>query len=126
MGRALDRVLVVDDDPFMRRLLGVQLRQIGCHEVHAVEGGSQALDWLAEAPAPPDAIVLDLHMPGLDGLAVVAQLAQRRFGGAVLLLSGDDDAALQAAVAQARALLPGVRAALRKPVPPQALAAALG
>ena len=125
MGVLPRQVLVVDDDPFMRRLLTLQLQQLGCTTVQVADGGTHALTWLDATAEPPEAIVLDLHMPGLDGLAVVAGLADRRFSGTVLLISGEDEAALQAALEQARAMLPTVRAALRKPAKPEALAAAL-
>ena len=66
-----DRVMVVDDDPELRTLLRRFLSEHG-FETRAVEGGT-ALD--RELPRyPVDAIVLDLMMPGEDGLAICRRL----------------------------------------------------
>ena len=66
-----DRVMVVDDDPELRTLLRRFLSEHG-FETRAVEGGA-ALD--RELPRyPVDAIVLDLMMPGEDGLAICRRL----------------------------------------------------
>jgi PAS domain S-box-containing protein len=64
-------VVVVDDDPDVRRILGEGLAAAGC-SVRAAADGAEALETLALAPA--DAVVLDLHMPGLDGVGTAARL----------------------------------------------------
>ncbi|MGE3150282.1 MAG: sigma-54-dependent transcriptional regulator, partial [Pseudorhodoplanes sp.] len=67
-------VLVVDDDPVQRRLLENMLRKLS-YDVRVAESGEQALDLLAATDAPKiDALVLDLVMPDLDGLGVLARL----------------------------------------------------
>lgn len=45
----------------------------------------------------PPAIVLDLQMPDMDGIEVLRQLAELRFAGGILLLSGEDERVLQEA-----------------------------
>jgi CheY-like chemotaxis protein len=69
----MGRVLVVDDDvdtaDAMRRLL----TRCG-HAAAAVEGGSQALTWLAEHSPPPDVIVLDWMMPMIGGADVLRSI----------------------------------------------------
>ncbi|HXF72310.1 MAG TPA: response regulator [Actinomycetota bacterium] len=65
------RVLVVDDDPAIVRLLEVNFRLEG-FEVDATTRGERAVE-LARA-APPDAVVLDVMMPGLDGWEVCRRL----------------------------------------------------
>lgn len=67
------QVLLVDDDPAIVRLLEVNFRLAG-FEVRSVSGGADALSQ-AETD-PPDAIVLDVMMPGLDGLEVCRRLRQ--------------------------------------------------
>lgn len=64
-------VLVVDDDPTVRRLVVETLSAQGL-ELHEASGGQEALDFLARRR--PDAIVLDLMMPGVDGLEVLDRL----------------------------------------------------
>ena len=66
------RMLVVDDDEVMRELL-LTLLDIEGHEVHVVDSGGAALDWLASAPMP-DLILTDMQMPGMAGLALVKAL----------------------------------------------------
>ena len=68
MGRmaGLD-VLIVDDERYTREIMAVLLADLG-HRPHAVESGLAALDWLLVARRPVDVIVMDVLMPGLDGL----------------------------------------------------------
>jgi two-component system, OmpR family, KDP operon response regulator KdpE len=64
-------VLVVDDDPALVRALAINLRARG-YEVHAAGTGAGALQ--LAATHPPDAVVLDLGLPDLDGSEVIAGL----------------------------------------------------
>ena len=67
-------LLVVDDDPVQRRLLTEMVRRFG-YSPEAVEGGAQALDRVNDRSKPPiDAMVLDLVMPDIDGMAVLERL----------------------------------------------------
>ena len=71
MDEALTRVLIVDDDGVIRRLLQVNFRLAGFESV-AVGRGDLAL---AEAArSAPDAVVLDVMMPDIDGWEVLRQL----------------------------------------------------
>jgi CheY-like chemotaxis protein len=65
------RVLVVDDSGPVRELCARMLRQLG-HGALLAAGGEEALALYAEHR--PDAVLLDVHMPGMDGLAVLAAL----------------------------------------------------
>ncbi|HYN29747.1 MAG TPA: response regulator [Dermatophilaceae bacterium] len=64
----MSRILIVDDDPALRRALTVNLRARR-YDVTAVGTGGAALR--AAASAPPDVVVLDLGLPDLDGVEVV-------------------------------------------------------
>jgi two-component system KDP operon response regulator KdpE len=64
-------VLVIDDDPALVRALGINLRARG-YEVHAAGTGAGALR--LAAAHPPDAVVLDLGLPDMDGSDVIAGL----------------------------------------------------
>jgi CheY-like chemotaxis protein len=71
------RVLAVDDDPTILRLLEVNLEMDG-HEVHTAADGQQALDRIADVA--PDVVLLDVMMPELDGWQVCERLrADERF-----------------------------------------------
>lgn len=66
------RVLVVDDDHDILTLVEHRLRK-GGHKVIAVSTGQEALDVVAERGAP-DVAVLDVTMPGMDGLELLRRL----------------------------------------------------
>jgi CheY-like chemotaxis protein len=66
------RVLVADDSTFMRRLLTQALRDAGFEVVGEAADGDEALDRFGDLT--PDAVVLDLHMPGMSGTEVARQL----------------------------------------------------
>ena len=77
-------VLVVDDDPGICESLARALRREG-YEVSAARDGQEALDSVAERP--PDAIILDVAMPRLDGLAVCRRLRSDGNGVPILVLT---------------------------------------
>jgi DNA-binding NtrC family response regulator len=68
-------VLIVDDDPVQRRLLEAMVRRFG-HDAIAVDGGEAAVAALAGREAAVDCVVLDLVMPDLDGLGVLARMRE--------------------------------------------------
>jgi len=71
-----ERVLIVDDDPVARRLLDNMVRKSGYEPVLA-EGGDAAAKLLAGPEAARiDAVILDLVMPDLDGLGVLARMRE--------------------------------------------------
>ncbi len=67
------RVLVADDDPAVRSILTINLEDVGYQVIEAGDG-DEAL-WLARR-ALPDLILLDVMMPGLDGMDVLAILRE--------------------------------------------------
>ncbi|MDD5093606.1 MAG: response regulator [Dehalococcoidia bacterium] len=67
------RVLVVDDDPVILRFVSANLRARGFNVVTATEGES-ALKTMASAP--PDLIILDIMMPGFDGIEVCRRIRE--------------------------------------------------
>jgi two-component system response regulator MprA len=81
------RVLVVDDEPAVRRALERALR-LENYEVSLAADGEEALDSLATAPA--DAVILDVAMPRLDGLEVCRRLRKAGDRTPVLMLTARD------------------------------------
>ena len=86
------KILVVDDDAAVRESLRRALQLEG-YEVELAADGAEALDRLKLDGAAPDALVLDVSMPRLDGLEVCRRL--RRGGSAVpvLMLTARDEVA---------------------------------
>jgi DNA-binding NarL/FixJ family response regulator len=112
-------VLIVDDHPVVRQGLRVLL------EVHdGIEVAGEAADGeqaLALAAAlDPDVILLDLKLPGLDGVAVLTELRARGVGARVLVLTSANDPAQVS-----RAVRAGASGFLYKDVDPDALIRAI-
>jgi CheY-like chemotaxis protein len=67
--------LIVDDDPVMQEITGAMLRRLG-FEFRLAGDGMTALD--ACTAGPPQAVLMDLRMPGMDGLAAIRELRRRQ------------------------------------------------
>lgn len=110
-------VFVVDDDAALRRALGRVLRHAGFE----VEDFASAEDFLARAPLQQRAcIVLDVAMPGLDGIALQARLAQAGASLPIVFLTGRGDIPMSV-----RAIKRGAVDFLTKPVSSATLVAAV-
>jgi DNA-binding NtrC family response regulator len=83
------KILVVEDDPPSGRMLRALLQSEGCEVMLALTGG-QGLE-LAEAEPGPDAVFLDLGLPDLPGMEVLAALKKERGELPVIILSGDTE-----------------------------------
>ena len=71
----MKRILIADDKESSREFVRTVLEHAGCDVEEAADG----LDALAKISAdPPDLVVLDLHMPGFDGFAVMEDASTRR------------------------------------------------
>ncbi|TLY32898.1 MAG: response regulator [Nitrospirae bacterium] len=91
-----DFILVVDDEPQIRDLLKRFLTLRG-YKVRVASDGQQALTMVEQEA--PQLIVLDVYMPGINGVEVLRQLRRRKFTGGVILLTGSqDDKLLQEAL----------------------------
>ncbi len=104
-GRPL-RIVIADDQASVREGLVLLLGGLpGIDVVGAAGDGQQALDLIAEHQ--PDAILLDLHMPVLDGLGVTRRLVAEHPGVAIVVLTtyADDGTVLEALRAGARSYL---------------------
>jgi two-component system nitrogen regulation response regulator NtrX len=78
-------VLIVDDEPGVRSAIGGVLRDEG-YEVDTVDSGEACLE--RAALRPYDVIVLDIWLPGMDGLATLARLRERSVDAQVVIISG--------------------------------------
>ena len=89
------RILVVDDEPNIRKVLRAHLRRAG-YAVEEAEDGRAALTWLNEEPF--DLVISDLKMPGLDGMSLLARCRDDYPGLPVILITahGTVDSAVEA------------------------------
>jgi len=96
------RVLIADDDAgFLDSLQELIDRQPELHVIGSAANGLEAIE-LAELLGP-DAVVLDLHMPLLDGVSAAARLRRDHPSLCLIALTGDDAPALHRAVREAGA-----------------------
>jgi CheY-like chemotaxis protein len=104
------KVLLVDDNTFIRKVVRAALEAEGMQCAEVALGGD-ALQYCAEEP--PDACLLDLNLPDLDGLTVLKTLKgqERTRPVRVFILSGSDDPDLPS---RARRL--GAEGCLAKPL----------
>jgi DNA-binding NarL/FixJ family response regulator len=112
-------VLIVDDHPVVRQGLRVLLEvQDGIEVTGEAGDGATALALAGEQE--PDVILLDLKLPGLDGLAVLSELKQSQSSARTLILTSVTDHAAAAA-----AIRNGAAGVLYKDVDPDALVRAI-
>jgi two-component system nitrogen regulation response regulator NtrX len=78
-------ILLVDDEPGVRSALGGVLRDEG-YEVDAVDSGEACLECLGRQAY--DVVVLDIWLPGMDGLATFARMRERSIDSQVVMISG--------------------------------------
>src|SRR5262249_3383469 len=86
------RILVVEDETRLASLLRRGLTEEG-HAVDLAADGEEALAWFDTYAASYDAIVLDIMLPGVDGLEVCRRLRSSRFHTPILLLTARDSVA---------------------------------
>jgi DNA-binding response OmpR family regulator len=118
-GVTLGRVLVVDDDPAMRRACARMLGAEGW-TVIAAENGRIATEAVAASKDELDCVVSDVNMPELDGFGLIAALREHDDDLPVLLMTGDPS--LDGAV---RAIEQGAVSYLAKPFDQEQLVAAV-
>ena len=78
-------ILIVDDEPGVRSALGGVLKDEG-YAVESVASGEACLDRLTRSGV--DLVVLDVWLPGIDGLTTLSRLRERQVDAAVVLISG--------------------------------------
>src|SRR4030095_6659204 len=78
-------ILIVDDEPGVRSALTGVLRDEG-YDVDSVDSGEACLERLAVEPH--DVVVLDIWLPGMDGLATLARMRERQIDVQVVIISG--------------------------------------
>ena len=84
------KILVIDDDPEDARLVEKMLSNTGKFVVTIAEGGQKGLSQMTDNP--PQAVILDLFMPDMDGFAVLSamQQSEKLSSIPVLILTGAD------------------------------------
>jgi CheY-like chemotaxis protein len=80
-------VLVVDDSPVQRSHAVGLCRDLGIELIYEACNGLEALELLALLVLPPSLLLVDLEMPGMDGIEFIEQLHRRSVSFPVLIVS---------------------------------------
>ena len=115
------RILALDDEPFILKLLSHMLASMGFTSVTLCDNGLTALDQIKGPGIHPNLILLDLNMPGMDGIEFVRHLVEINYTGSLILISGEDERMLQTAEKLVQAHKIQVLGHLHKPVKPDVL-----
>lgn len=107
---ASSRVLVVDDDEDTRSVLSDALEAAG-YQVETASDGFEALALLARAMATPSLMLIDLHMPNMDGWTLCAKVRDERPDSAMAVVAISADLMNAAEIEEL-----GVDAYVRKPL----------
>lgn len=113
-------IIIVDDDRSVRTSLARLMRSAG-HETRSFASAEGYLEEIGRhAAAAADCLILDLHLPGMDGLALQEILASRPVPVPVIVLTASEDPEMRA-----KARLAGAFKVLRKPGDPAVLLSAV-
>lgn len=118
------KALLVDDDPVFRALAEDMLLDAGVEDIAVAEDGHQAIGALTTG-LNPDLLVCDLNMPAHDGVSLIRSLAESRFSGRVLIISGEANPVIDGVVKLARMQGLDILGSIRKPLTEETLAAVL-
>ncbi len=125
MGLAGLTILLVEDHGFQRRLGLRLLGDLGLTRLHEAADGFQALDLLRALPAPPDVILVDLDMPGMDGVEFIGIVAEERLANSIAVVSAMEPALLHTVQVMAKASGLRVLGCIEKPLTPGKLTTVL-
>ena len=84
----IDKVLLVDDEEGIRKVLGISLTDMGYH-VLCAEDGRQALKLFRQEKPP--IVLTDIKMPGMDGIEVLRRIKQENPDTEVIVITGHGD-----------------------------------
>lgn len=118
----VETVLIVDDSLVQRLHMVGLLRQCGIHGILEAVDGIQALELLAGLDTLPHLIVVDLEMPGMDGVEFILQMMKRNVMAPLVISSNRDLSLICSVENMAQALGIPILAAWKKPLTKQHLA----
>ena len=118
-------LLIVDDDPIFLAVTEGIVASLGFTNVLTAVSASDGLNALTVARHSFRLIILDLNMPGIDGLAFLREASSLGFAGGVIISSGETEAVLRSAGQMGRLLKINVLGTIKKPVSAERLSAVL-
>lgn len=116
------RSLLVVDDSAVQRAFAVDLcRQIGVPLIHEASDGQTAMDVLQRLETLPDVVILDLEMPGVDGVELAERMHAADLLVSLVIISARDQSVIDAVARLVEALGFPILGALQKPLKRESL-----
>jgi EAL domain-containing protein (putative c-di-GMP-specific phosphodiesterase class I)/FixJ family two-component response regulator len=126
MATVIESILVVEDS-LVQRAHAVRLcRNAGIAEVYEAGNGVEALEILELMSKRPCVALIDLEMPGMDGVELIEELHKREYAIPVIIVSSREEVLIQSVESMGEALGVEILGAVQKPLNLQSLLAALG
>jgi EAL domain-containing protein (putative c-di-GMP-specific phosphodiesterase class I)/CheY-like chemotaxis protein len=122
---SIGSLLIVDDSVVQRTQAVALCRELGVQMIYETASGAEALDLLGMLVLPPDLMILDLEMPGMDGIELIEELHRRQMFIPLIVASSRELALIEAVETMARNLGMPILAGLRKPLRQETLHQAL-
>lgn len=119
------RILIVDDSRVQREFTVDLCVRLGATEVHQAEDGHQAMALLEKLPHI-EVVILDLEMPGMDGVQVLHEMVRQGMDPAVIVASARESVLLTVVESMGKSLGVKLLGMLQKPVSLSQLASSLG
>lgn len=119
------RILVVDDSRVQREFAVDLCSRLGASEIHQAEDGEQAIALLRQEPKI-EVVILDLEMPGMDGVQVLHEMVRLGMDQAVVVVSARETVLLNIVESMGKSLGVKLLGVLQKPMSLEQLAASLG
>lgn len=117
----MPEILLLDDDPLQLKMLARTLNGLGYTKLLGCSSAAAALHALSAPERQLGLLLLDLNMPGVDGIAFLKLLAERRHDIPVVLVSGEDERLVETAARLAESLGLTILGTVPKPVWPAEL-----
>ena len=86
------KVLIVEDSLFQRELFCALLKEFGFHDIQQVADGAAALDVLRSCRSELPIVLVDLEMPGMNGIELLQRMGEERILCEVVVISGREEA----------------------------------
>jgi len=115
------RFLVAEDDDFQRRWLTIMLTNLGAKSITEAADGHAALKVLQDRNTPIDISVIDLNMPGMDGIELIRHIAKENHPGSIILASALDRSLLFSVETMSKAYGVDLLGTIEKPATPEGL-----